>query len=372
MIVGHPYLRLIRALLLVISKILTAVLLTLAPCRGEQMVGLPDLPPDVKTSNQVEKIALGRRLFNDTSLSQDGRVSCSSCHQPERLFTDGKAVAHAKGRRTGFRNTPSLLNVSYLTSLFWDGRASSLSEQAAVPLTNSREHGFADERAAVMRLSQLRGYREAFQQLYGDGPDAIRIATIGDAIAAYERTLLSGNSAFDHYQFEGRGNALSEAQVRGLDLFRSRAGCSGCHLIGNSSALFTDLAFHASPLRLTEAVSRQLPTLVDQLRKSQDQGASAVNRLVTENSGAAALGHFVATLRPEDIGHYRTPSLRNVALTRPYMHDGSISTLEAAVEAELYIRDREGQYPISLTVDERNDLVAFLRGLTDDAFTKAR
>jgi cytochrome c peroxidase len=186
---------------------------------------------------------------------------------------------------------------------------------------------------------------------------------VGQALAAYERTLIAGGSAFDRFQYGHQSEALSAAQARGLELFRGRARCATCHLIGTSFALFTDEQFHMSPGGLPSSVTTHLPSLARSVVEATHDH-SRLERLIATDSDIAALGRFIVTRNPADIGKFRTASLRNVALTAPYMHDGSVTTLEDAVDAELYSRTPSASYPIALTVSERQDLVEFLKSLT--------
>jgi len=186
---------------------------------------------------------------------------------------------------------------------------------------------------------------------------------IGKAIASYERTLLSGNSAFDQFEYNHNSVALTGSAKRGLILFRGRAGCSKCHLIGQYSALFTDEQFHISPLGLSKNVTDDLPNLSKRIFEAKGN-KNTINSLIITDAKIAALGRFVVTADPKDIGKFKTPSLRNVAITAPYMHDGSIDSLEKAIDLELYNRTEGLNHPVVLTTYERSDLLAFLLSLT--------
>src|SRR3569833_4568203 len=160
---------------------------------------------------------------------------------------DGLATGKGLGGQHSFRNTPSLLNVATQDSLFWDGRAGSLEQQLLGPLTNPREHGLADAAAVVAKVRDEPKYVDAFAKVYGTTRDSLGMEQIADAMASYERSLVSTDSPFDRYQYHGEPNALSAAARRGLELFRGRAGCAGCHTIDEQSALFTDQSYHRSP-----------------------------------------------------------------------------------------------------------------------------
>jgi len=191
--------------------------------------------------------------------------------------------------------------------------------------------------------------------------------TVARAIASYERSLLSGNSAFDRYYYGHEATALSARGRNGLSLFTGRAGCVQCHTITASDALLTDQQFHPSALPMRAEVFENLPQLttrVRELRASKD--SSALNGLIASDARVASLGRFLVTANPADINSYQTPSLRNVALTAPYMHDGSVATLREAVELELYRRSTTLEKPIVLALEEQEDIVSFLQALTGE------
>jgi cytochrome c peroxidase len=319
--------------------------------------------PSITVSGDAALIDLGRQLFSDKRLSADRTVSCATCHAPNSGYADGRARAIGLRGQSGTRNTPSLFNVAYSNALFWDGRSSSLEAQAALPLLGAREHGLSSESEVIMFVRADMRYRAGLRHVLGRDPTSIADVTV--AIAAYERTLLAGNSPFDRYLYGRDSGAISAAAIRGLALFRGRARCESCHVIGSDSSLFTDQSFHASPIGLPADVDTALVELTQRVRALRSTGnEKELNAIVASDPGIAALGHYVVTLKPEDIGAFKTPSLRNVASTAPYFHDGSIATLEQAVDLELYSRGDASRYPIVLTVAEKSDLVAFLQALT--------
>jgi cytochrome c peroxidase len=333
---------------------------------AEVPLGLPPTPntsgTQVRDNGGLEE--LGRRLFADKQLSVDGSISCASCHIPQRHFTDGLPTAHGLHGQTLARHTPSLLNVRYATSLFWDGRASDLATQMRTPLLAPFEHGFRNEAAVLDAVRRDGEYARAFERLLGVRPEDLGLQDLGAALSAYERTLLAGNSPFDRYLFGRDRSAMTPAAIRGLEIFRGRAQCASCHQIEAQSALLTDGEFHASPLPLPDSAVSQLGAItekVSQLRKSGN--LDALNALIASESNVAALGRYVVTLDPRDIGFFKTPSLRNVALNGPYMHDGSVGTLEQAVDLEFYNRTLQ-RYPLVITEDERSDLLQFLAALS--------
>jgi cytochrome c peroxidase len=337
------------------------------PADSTVPLGLPQKVANAGTASSAQQIRLGRKLFNDARLSADGAVSCVKCHLATHAFADGRAKAIGAGGRSATRNTPSLFNVAYSKNLFWDGRVASLEEQARSPLLNPLEQGLPDERAVERILRSLPEYASEFRSAFGSSGDAISMEHVTTAIAAYERTLLSGNSPFDRFYYDHQTDAISVAARRGLELFRGRAGCTSCHLIGDTSALFTDQTFHTSPIRLDDEVSRNLAALTNRVLTLVALGNTReLNTLIASDKNIAALGRFVRTLAPADIGKYQTPSLRNVALTAPYMHDGSVATLAGAVELELYSRGMPISRPIALTSTEKEDIVEFLGTLTGE------
>jgi cytochrome c peroxidase len=329
-------------------------------------LGLPTVAGGVTSEYSAAKVLLGKKLFFDKRLSYDGTISCASCHQPERLFSDGLALAKGIKQRLGTRNTPSLLNVAFNESQFWDGRRSDLESQALDPFVNPREHGLLDEIALIDILRRDREYLLYFQNAFQDSRNAINLINVARALADFERTLLAGNSPFDRYSFKGEIAALSPAAVRGLALFREGARCMTCHTIEKTHALFSDNQFHSVSVglhRLSPALSRITTRLV----RSKEGGVN-LDKTVLGDEDIAELGRFSVTFNPADIAKFRTPSLRNVAETAPYMHDGSVATLEEAVELELYYRNTQAAKPLVLTPGERADLVEFLKSLSSPPF----
>lgn len=288
-----------------------------------------DLVAPVPEGNALSaaKVELGRKLFFDPVLSAEGTRSCVSCHQPSRYFTDGRARAVDRNGSPGRRNVPSILNAAYGRSFFWDGRAGSLEEQVVQPIQGETELGLPLEEL-IRRLSEREDYRLAFRDAFGEG--GISSGRVARALASYVRTLRSGDAPIDRF-LHGDTAALSPDAKRGFRLFVGRANCGVCHL----APLFTDHRFHNT------GVSWGSP----------DRGRSAV------------------TGREEDQGAFKTPSLRNVAMTAPYMHDGSLATLEDVIERY----DRGGDpnpaldeeiKPLGLTPTEKRHLLAFLEALT--------
>lgn len=276
------------------------------------------------------KIDLGRSLFFDTRLSGDRASSCATCHDPNKAFGDGRPLGTGHGGVSLLRHTPTLLNVSMGVLQFWDGRADGLEAQAVMPIMADAEMNLRSEVDIVQRLREKPDYDPRFQQVYGSSPN---LKLLGDSIAAFEATLTTPDSPFDRY-VRGDRNALTLQQKRGLVLMIGKASCVQCH----SGPNFTDGKFH----------NIGLPPV----------------------SGAAAdFGRFNVTKNEADRGAFKTPTLRNVAITGPYMHNGGMATLETVIDH--YSRGGEevaGKsdliFELDLTANEKLDLIAFLKSLT--------
>ena len=292
----------------------------------------PDIPAD--NAMTADRIALGKRLFYDKALSRDYSISCADCHRQELAFTDANPVSVGIQGRLGTRNSPTLVNLAWQPYFFVEGGSPSLEMQALGPIGETHEMGF-NGKEAVDRLSADSSYQQSARKAYGRNFDAFVMLR---ALAAFERTLISGNSPFDQYQYQGQEEALSEAAKRGLAIFTSeRAACNTCH----PAPFFTDFSFQNIGLR-TEYIDP---------------------------------GRFRVSLDSADWGKFKVPTLRNIAKTAPYMHDGSLATLEEVIEHF----DQGGvghrnQSPhvqaIGLTSEEKTDLLAFLRSLTDEDFLR--
>lgn len=301
-------------------------------------LGLPPLPAPPDNPVTAETVELGRKLFHDPKLSINDTVSCSSCHNAKRAFADGLRTSVGVDGKMGARNAPTVLNAAYAPVQFWDGRAATLEEQAAGPITNPLEMNQGHD-VCVAKLESDRKYKAEFARAFGPGP--ITIGKVQKALASFERTLLSGNSPFDRYAFGGDRTALSAAAIRGLAIFKDpkRGNCVTCHTIDKEYALFTDGKFH-------------------------NLGAG-----LNSEGEMTDMGRFDHTKAMPDRGAFKTPTLRNVAQTGPYMHDGSLKTLREVVD--FYVGggnsnehlDKEMK-PLTLSRSERDDLVAFLESLT--------
>lgn len=309
----------------------------------EPPLGLPPIFWPEGNPYSAAKAELGRQLFFDKRLSSDQSVACASCHSPEHAFTDGAAVSTGIGKQKGGRSAPTVINRAYSTLQFWDGRAPTLEEQAKGPIANPIEMTSYDDAAAAHKacvdcLKGIPGYVKQFQAVFGT--EDFTIDHVAQAVATFERTVLSGNAPFDKYK-AGDRTAMSPSQVRGMDVFFKKAACDSCHLGFN----FTDASF--------------------------------TNIGIGMDKPNPDLGRFVVTKRPEDRGAFKTPTLRDVERTAPYMHDGRFATLEEVVDhynkgaiPNPWLDQR--MKPLNLTDQEKSDLVAFLKALSGEGWQHIR
>jgi cytochrome c peroxidase len=328
-----------KVLSILLAALAAMLLIAIAPHRRPVPVfpidALRELPADLgalapladlaDNPATAAKIELGRRLFHDRRLSGDLRVSCATCHIPERAFTDGRPFSPAAEGRRMPRHTPTVLNAAYYQSWNWDGKFTSIREHTLGTMGNPRNMNLQDEQLLIARLEGVPAYRTLFLEAFGAGPTRERVA---QAIEVYQRTLTTPDSPFDRYA-RGDKRALTDAQKRGLMLFTGKANCTECHYGSN----FTDGAFHALGV------------------KTDDPGRAKVTGL------------------DMDLKTFKTPTLRNVSLTAPYMHDGSVATLRDVID--FYDAGGGAEEPktpllrkLHLSKSEKSDLLAFLRSLT--------
>jgi len=330
-------------------------------------LGLPVLAVPADNPMGARKIALGRKLFFDRRLSPNGTMSCAMCHIPEQGFTAHELATPVgiEGRSVR-RNAPTVLNVAFQQRLFHDGREFSLENQVWGPLLASNEMGNPSIGYVIETIRAHGDYQGLFEAVFGG--KGVSAERIGQALAAYERTLLAAGSRFDRWRYGGESGALGDAGKRGFEVFTGKARCSACHTLGEKSALFTDHGFHNTGVGWRRAHEAPGRTRVE---IAPGAHAELERKTVESFSEAPAkdVGRYEITLDPRDRWAYKTPSLRNVALTAPYMHDGSLATLEAVIE--FYDRggiDNPGKSallaPLGLSARERADLVAFLQSLT--------
>ena len=333
----------------------------------QKIPGLPRLPVPADNPLTREKIALGRRLFFDRRLSLNGSMSCAMCHVPEQGFTSQEQITAVgiEGRSVR-RNSPTIYNVAYFTRLFHDGRESSLENQAWGPLLARNEMGNPSIGFVVDRLKTLPDYRGRFEQAFRRGAS---METVGQALASYERALLSGDSDFDRWLFGRQEEALTPAAKQGYALFTGKAGCGQCHRIEKDHALFTDQQLHNTGLGYRDSMKKESPRQPVQVAPGVVYEMNAADIAKVGETRPGDLGLYEITQKPEDRWKYKTPSLRNIALTAPYMHSGSLGSLREVVE--FYNRGGEPNEnldpsirPLGLDVAEIDALVEFLRSLT--------
>ena len=298
--------------------------------------GLEDPNTYVPADNPLtkEKIELGRAIFFDKRMSKDNTIACASCHMAKKGFADGMPVSTGIKGQKGGRSAPVSFNRVYSKAQFWDGRAATLEDQSIGPFANPIEHGFANHDEMVAKMKKMPGYRKLFQEVFGG---EITIQDVGRAVASFQRTVLSGNSAVDKYDIGGDQNALSDAAKRGLELFRGKARCTRCH----SGFNFTDEKFH--------------------------------NLGIGWDDNKVDLGRYMETKNPEDIGAFKTPTLREISRTAPYMHDGRFKTLEEVVKFynQGGVKNPHQDntiIPLEMTDDEQQDLVAMLKSLNGEGW----
>lgn len=330
-------------------------------------LGLPPVPQPADNPITAEKVELGRKLFFDRRLSLNDTFSCAMCHVPEQGFTSNEiAMAVGLEGRSVRRNSPTIYNVAYFDRLFHDGREDSLEQQVWGPLLARNEMANPSIGAVLNKIRRIPDYDGMFEKVFGRGPT---METVGKALASYQRVLVSGDSAFDRWYYAKQESALSAAQKRGFGLFTGKAACSSCHSIGEEFALFTDNGMHNIGTGYRESMG---------IRPPKQKVALAPGVFVyvdhsiidsVSEKPPTDVGQYEVTQNPFDRWKYRTPSLRNVALTAPYMHNGSLSTLEDVVRfyndggVSNELLDPRIR-PLGLSDAEIGDLVAFLQSLT--------
>lgn len=303
-------------------------------------------------------VALGRQLFADQSISDTGDISCASCHSDELAFTDDRDISLGRDGRPITRNAPSLIGLREGQPLFWDGRRDVLEEAVLDPLFSPHEHALLDAAQLEKLVSDRPQYRAAFSNVLNNNVP-IAAEHIAKALVTYLRSLPSAKSHFDQWRESPEVSPLSGEAQFGFELFSGRAGCVRCHIVKDSPALFTDDQFHAHDIG-TSYFANDLSEL---MLRVQQMDTTSLTVAMQSDEQIAALGRFLISGEASDIGAFRTPSLRNVALTAPYMHDGSIDTLTEAVTHELYYSTPDKGAGFSR--EERDAIVAFLEQLSD-------
>jgi cytochrome c peroxidase len=313
-----------------------------------------------------EKVRLGEKLFLDKRLSADNTVACSTCHEPAKGFVDGKALSEGIAKRHTARNSPTVLNAMFNTTQFWDGRAATLEDQAKLPILNENEMGMKSPEEVVAKLRGIPEYVSDFKAVFGR---EITYDDMAAAIAAFERTKFSGNAPFDRF-IAGDEKALSASARRGWTLFNGKARCNACHAGNAVSPTFTDQKFHNIGIAAHKTDFVQLAREGLGVVRTGDQ--QQIDELAI-GSKYTELGRFLVTKHENEIGAFKTATLRNIGITGPYMHDGSLKTLWDVMDhynkggvANPYLDG--GMQRLGLTEAEIGDLVAFLFTLTDDAY----
>lgn len=301
-----------------------------------ELLGLENPNTFVPADNPLtaQKVELGRLLFFDTRLSKNNTIACASCHIPALAFTDGQSVSSGIHRLQGGRSAPASINRVFAKAQFWDGRAATLEDQSVGPFVNPVEHGFMDHDEMIAKMRTIDGYRRLFKEVFGG---EITIDGVGKAIASFQRTILSGNSPADRFDLGGEAEALSPDAQQGLALFRGKARCTRCH----SGFNFSDEKFH--------------------------------NLGIGWDTNTVDLGRYLVTQNPEEIGAFKTPTLREIAHTAPYMHDGRFATLEEVVNFynQGGIKNPHldnSIIPLELTAEEQRQLLAFLQSLSGEGW----
>lgn len=313
-----------------------------------------------------EKIELGRKLFHDKRLSADNSVACATCHDPEKGFTDRLPTSKGIRDQVGKRNAPTVLNAMFLDSQFLDGRARTLEEQSSLPVTNPIEMGMKDNAAVVAKIAAIPEYQEEFKKVFNR---PVNYKDMERAIASFERTVMSGDAPIDRFA-AGDDKALSAAERRGWTLFNGKARCNTCHAFNPTYPFFTDNLFHNIGIA---AHKTDFGELAARAVKAVDTGnIEQIDRMALETE-FSELGRFLVTKNRSDIGAFKTNHLRDIVLTGPYMHDGSLATLWDVMD-----HYNKGGVPnpfldggiqrLGLTEEEIDDLVALMA----NAFTSSK
>jgi len=306
--------------------------------RPEMPLGLDDEAFKVPADNPItkEKVELGRFLFFDKRLSANNTIACASCHIPALAFTDGQPVSTGINSQQGGRSAPTAINRGFSTAQFWDGRAATLEDQSIGPFANLIEHGFASHDELIKKINSIKGYKKLFSDVYGESK--LTKENVGRAIAAFQRTLISGNSPFDRFDYDGDQKAISESAKRGKNLFFDKARCNLCHMGTN----FSDEKFHNIGIGW-------------------------------DDSDTLDLGRYRVSKNEKDLGAFKTPTLREITKTAPYMHDGRFATLEDVIKhynkggVKNPFLDNQ-VIPLNLSDSEIKDLLSMLRSLEGEGW----
>ena len=346
----------------------------LAQPRSQDQIGFPSaltasvIPPASPLAPTV--VALGEKLFFESRLSGDGTVACATCHDPARAFTDGRPTSVGIYGRVGQRNAPTILNALYNKTQFWDGRVNTLEQQAALPITNPFEMGSVSIGDAVSRIAGDTDYQTQFMRAFGR---AVNEQDMRRAIATYERTLISFDSPFDHF-IAGEASAIGDSAKRGWELFNTKARCHLCHALTDNqrdATVFTDNDFHNIGIGI---LRHHVAPLAQQAERDLALGHLQEVDVAAISGEMSVLGRFLITKKQSDIASFKTPDVRNILLTGPYFHDGSMQTLWDVMDhynkgdgvSDPWLD--EDMQPLALTESEIDDVVAFLASLTSPQY----
>ncbi len=347
---------------------------------GEPPLGLPPAPIPVDNPQAPAKIKLGDKLFHDTRFSSTGKVSCATCHDAKKAFTDSPlSVSEGINKLTGTRNAPTIINSVYFKKLFWDGRSPDLEDQSSHPFKNPVEMGLKDHEPILQIVRTDPEYVKAFKTVYNKSGNQITMKEVKQAIAAFERTIVAGDSPFDRWYFGVDNQAMSPAAIRGFEVFVGQGRCVSCHVVEQTQALFTDNRFHNIGVGINR-IQKDVPRLAAEFLDAKAKGTNVDIAVLTDKK-TSELGRFAVTGYLDDMGAFKTSTLRNVAVTAPYMHDGSLATLKDTVihynnGGVTKKGDRVNDFlsggirPLELTDQQIDDLVAFMEALTSPQFAK--
>jgi cytochrome c peroxidase len=338
-----------------------------------QGLGLPPVPVPLNNPQTPDKVRLGEKLFFDTRFSATGTVACGTCHVRAKAFTDSPLqVSEGINKLTGTRNAPTVLNAAFMQTLFWDGREPDLEGQAGQPFLNPVEMGLANYDPILAAVRADPDYQKLFAAL-GKSGEQITIKDVTQAIASFERTLVSGDSPFDRWRYGNDEGAINAAAKRGFEVYMGQGRCVSCHTISQTHALFIDNRFHNLGIGF-DRIAKDVRELASAYAAAKAKGAK-VDVAVLTNKNVSELGRFAVSGEWRDIGAFKTPTLRNVAATAPYMHDGSLKTLEDVVDfynngGRVKKTDPFNDFqsggirPLDLSEQQKADLVEFMKTLT--------
>ncbi|MHB1531592.1 cytochrome-c peroxidase [Acidithiobacillus sp.] len=341
-------------------------------------LGLPPVPIPADNPQTPAKIALGDKLFHDARFSSTGTISCASCHADAKAFTDHLPVAEGVHKLKGTRNTPTIINAAYFHLLFWDGREPSLEAQAKDPMVNPVEMGLKNHEPVLKIVRTDPAYQTMFKQVFGVTGNQVTMQQVLMAIGSFERTVVSGDSPFDRYVYGGDKKAMSPAAVAGMSLFQNKGRCVDCHTMNTTYATFMDNRFHNLGIGANELGTKKLQQLAMAFLANKEHRKN-VDTSVLTNKDMSELGRFAVTGQLNDLGAFKTPTLRNVAVTGPYMHNGSLKSLMDVVNfynnggvvkkgEKANVFQSGGIRPLELTEKEKKELVAFLEALTSPQY----